>query len=455
MMNYTPHILGSGCWTARMPDWLTIARLRGTTINWSEDWQSWKGWYAGEQLTSMICDILRSGSRYHNQPVGFYAIFNTDPAHFERKVYSAIAHGAKYIAYYTYGPLPYTPEVSFSETPEAMQRIARFNHRLGAVDDLLYYGALRKPQVAILISQASGCWQTSDGSGADLRCTYMALLHSHIPVDFLEETDIENGFLDDYRVLYMFAPNVTQEAAEVIKQWVKSGGTLVASAGSGMKDELDEPLATLQPVFGVRDWRMVEMNDVGRDKIELPRLKPLDTVTLVSAPPFSSLTFPVLAWKQHLVPDTGAKVVGSFSDGQAAAIYNKYGKGQALYFGALPGVAYMWSARPNRSEPTVDYQVAPRNVCALGFHLARLRKPVEVSEPLVEAVVLESERGIVVPLINWTEHHLKAVTVRLQGPGKYSEIGLATGSPMAVRSGDDFVEVTLPLDETDLLYLRR
>jgi len=455
MMNYTPHILGHGCWIPGYPDWLTMARLRGTTINWSEDWQSWSGWYAGEQMTSLIADILRSGSRYHGQPVGFYAIYNTDPEHFERKVYSAITHGAKTVAYYTYGPMPYTSEVSFSEDRQAMRRIARFNHALGAVDDLLYYGMPRKPQVAILISQPSGYWKTSDGSGADLRCTYMALLHSQIPVDFLEETDIENGFLDEYKALYMFAPNITREAGELVEQWVKRGGMLVASAGSGMRDELDEPLDTLRPVFGIEEWEMLEMRNVGRDKLELPRLKPLDSVTLISQAPYAGLVFEVLSWKQRLVPTEGAQVVGSFSDGEPAAIYNKYGQGQTLYFGALPGVAYMWSAKPSRSEPTTAYQDMPRRVCALGFELAGLQRPVEVSEPLVEAVVLESERGIVVPLINWTERDLEAVTVRLHNPGGHTQVGTVHHPHIPVKSGDGWLEVTVRLRETDLLYLRR
>ena len=51
--------------------------------------------------------------------------------------------------------------------------------------------------------------------------------------------------------------------------------------------------------------------------------------------------------KESLQPQDGARVIGTFSSGEIAAVEHSYGKGRAIYLGTNPFLSYCVNADPN------------------------------------------------------------------------------------------------------------
>jgi hypothetical protein len=81
-------------------------------------------------------------------------------------------------------------------------------------------------------------------------------------------------------------------------------------------------------------------------------------------------------------------------------------------------------------------------------------KPVVCSEPLVESTVIESPRGVVVPLVNWTRQSIKGLQVTITIPTPTANVSLASGRAVNVKTTDNGRVYTFDLDVADALILR-
>lgn len=204
---------------------------------------------------SYLGDIARSINKYRKQPV--WVSFGWGGLS-RRAIYSMLAHGNPKLYWpYHYGPLHVSTECAFSHDLPRLAEIRKISHEIGAVEDILYQGHLRKPEVALLFSQTSESWNFDKKLIFERILIHKALCHSHIPVDIITENDIIDGYLNKYKVLYLPATNILKKSAGKIEEWVRNGGVLFATASGGLRDEFNQPSKVLKMVYGIKDSKTV------------------------------------------------------------------------------------------------------------------------------------------------------------------------------------------------------
>lgn len=429
------------------PDWFLVGRQRAQSLMWSEDWTS-----LGPDGTGYVVDVLRSAGSPHHLPVGLYVIA-TDPEVLPRKTYSALMHGAKYLNFYCYGPYYAFGDGSLSENAPTQKALATVAREVARADDLLHPGQVPAAQVAISFFKSHEIWQQDTAIQVERRNTYLALTHDNYPVDFLDEPMVEQGKLDRYKVFYLVDSNLSRAAARKIRDWVARDGVLVACAGAGLRDEYDEEVDLLKEVYGVADLTVTKPKMGYRERYDLPLAQPAETVTFSGKAPIPACKVPVIGYQEAFTPTTAA-VVGTFSDGRPAALLNSFGKGRCLHFGFLPAVAYAKEAQPSATQVVVGYLDSQRQVLTAGARLARVVRPVECSVAQVEANLLSSPKGSVALLANWRMQPLPALKVTLRPPKPVRSVESVRRGKLAFKSAGGAVQVTLPLEATDMLLLR-
>ena len=231
------------------------------------------------------------------------------------------------------------------------------------------------------------------------------------------------------------------------------GGTLVACAGAGLKDEYDGLLPTLREVFGVRDVAVDKPKMGYRERYDLPGTKPADTASFAAAAPFAATDVPVIGYRETIAPST-ATVAATFRNKQPAALVHAFGKGRCLRFGFLPAVAYARDAKPSASKVTVGYVGPQRDVITAGARWAKVARPVVCSVARVEANLLSSSHGKVVLLANWTMQPISPLMVTIRPSGPVQSIQSIKQGRLPFQSVNGAIELTLPLGSTDMLLLQ-
>ena len=208
----------------------------------------------------------------------------------------------------------------------------------------LYKAQLEKPEVGILVDIV-GLIKTLEQTTEIATNKFMyesnaglfkALYESDITSDMLRmDRGLTLSDLNPYRVLLLpFQIVMRPEVAEILKEYVRQGGWLVADARTATINELDfayrtEPGAGLDSLFGVTrpDW-------TGAERYFKVRVK-----GVTGERPF---TFEGKYFKEELVPQKGAKVIGEYSDdGGPALIEKRYGRGVAIMSGVPLGASYL------------------------------------------------------------------------------------------------------------------
>ena len=131
----------------------------------------------------------------------------------------------------------------WAETPGKWKSIAKFTHSLPEIAPYLVGQKRQKAGVAILSTEATDLWRTHpvDASKSEMRGLAYALRFSGYRIDFLREHMVEDGFLDNYKVLFAPMSHANRVVQGKILDWVKAGGTLVLSPGALSRDEADDP----------------------------------------------------------------------------------------------------------------------------------------------------------------------------------------------------------------------
>lgn len=173
---------------------------------------------------------------------------------------------------------------------------------------------------------------------------YKALDSANIQVDFVTELQIQEGILDDYKVLFM--PHVelmSSETASHISTFVKNGGALWADGRCAFLDEhifLRNmiPGHGLDVVFGCREADFISPDS------EFDRLTMMDGGN-------------VQAYRhiQYLEP-CGGEVIGSYK-GHPVAILNSYGKGTAVIFGSYVTLGIQAHEDTDAMEQIVSFAI--------------------------------------------------------------------------------------------------
>jgi hypothetical protein len=426
---------------------------RGVTLPWSEDWSSSIGWlFISNEVTSYIADLLRCGARPTAAPTGMY-LTPGSPEAYRQKVYSALAHGVRQLNYYIYGPGYAMTEGMWSEAP-MFDEVGRINHEIAQADDLLAPARARKAPVALLYSFSQDVWQRDSSASAERFYLYLALVHAQVPVDIVSEEQVASGGLQGYRVLYVADENIRRDATQAIAKWVNAGGTLVALAGAGLRDEYGADSNSFDQLLGLAGRTVTRDADsvkVGFQRGGLPRLKELAQIDLKL--PFPQMKLSVYGVTARLEVKA-AQAIGSFADGSVAATINRSGRGRAICIGAFPGISYAKGSNMSARDYTTSYPDAERNLIVAPVKLAKVQSDVELSVPMVEATLQESVKGAVVTLVNYTMKDIPEVkiTIHTHKPVK-RVVSVNRNENISFAQVADGIRLKLPLQLTDFIKL--
>lgn len=428
---------------------------------WGEDWANGASSY---QCAAFNVDLMRGAARERKQLIAHHLIAHSrrKPWDVKLKGTSGVARGVKILNNFAYGPLwasheggPWFRSHLWQAEPETWTANASLTREIGAAEELLLPAMPAPAQVALLYSTSSDVWTVDESyvHGFERMHTWMALAHRQVPVDILEERQIERGMLDRYKVCYLSGPNLTRASAAKLRDWVQAGGTLFLTAGAAGRDEYNRPLDVLDSLLPAKREQTTLIQAFRASGRYLNTLRPADTVT------WENGTAEVLGIRQSLLPDPGAETLATFADGTPAIVR----RGNVTVCGFLPALSYIKTALDRRKIAETDGHALTKRSDNPWEFPAALRdlilqpassvpRPVQCSHALVDAVFMPAERGIIVPLANYALEPIPGLDLKIATGRKVKAVESAVRGKLPFRQKDQ-VEVSLPLANNDFLML--
>ena len=449
---------------------------------WGEDWSNGASSY---QCASFNVDLMRGAARERGQVIAHHLV-----AHANRKAWdiklkatSEAARGVKIFNNFCYGPVwatheggPYWRSHVWQGRPETWTANASITREIGAVEDLLLPAMPAPAKVALIYSTSSDAWTLSETSahGFERMHTWMALAHSQTPVDIVAERQMERGMLKDYKVCYLHGPNLTRAAAAKLKQWVLGGGTLWLGPGAASRDEFNRPMNILNDVLPGKRGELVSLQAFRSSG------RYLNTLTAKDTAHWGDGSASVLAVKQPLIAGEQCEVVATFADGSPALVRGMSGKGSVYCCGFLPALAYIKTALDQRAalQKKVDektelsaeeareavllkrsynpwrFSADIRKLMLAPVRDAEILPPITCDVPLVDAVFMPHDKGIVIPLANYTLEPVGELHLRVRVPKIVARAESAVQGRIDFKNtADGEVALSLPLDNNDFVTL--
>lgn len=473
LVNFSDGAVYSANFYSQGVDYFELLDSADQNAIWGEDWSNGASTY---QCASFNVDLMRAATRDRGQIIGHHLIAYAGRRAWDIKLKatSEVARGVKILNNFHYGPAwatheggPYHRSRVWQARPETWTANAAIVREVGAVEDMLLEAMPAPAKVALLYSSASDAW-TIDGNlayGFDRMHTWLALTHAQIPVDILSEEQVSKGQLSQYSVCYLSGPNLTRAAAAKLAEWTARGGTLWLTAGAASLDEYNRPLDLLDSVLPANRGALADLQRQAGSGRTLRFLAAKDDVTWLEG------NASVLAAKQTLTPREGAAVLARFNDGTPAVVR----KGGVFLVGFLPALDYAKRALDARfpleekakngtltgDEATMiersanpwEYPAAIREFIVAPVRAAGVKLPIHCDTPLVDAVLMQHDSGLLIPLANYTNQPRSKVSLRVNVPKVIARAESAVRGPLTFKQADGAVEFSLPLEENDFVKL--
>ncbi|MCM8816480.1 MAG: hypothetical protein NC913_03085 [Candidatus Omnitrophica bacterium] len=450
-------------------DWLEFGRARGSTCMWTEDW-------FGDALAyqwSFYCSKLKSAARKSNVIFGGYVIGRTAGEGVTQKMMTIFGHGGKIIKFYVFGPEYNFPGNCWSENPAVIKGTMRAATMAAKAEQLLYPGKPLIPQVAILTPQSSLVWDQKEmekASGivdatnvnqnhatttymAEVYNIYLALMHANIPADFVDETDLlDPKTMAYYKVLFITAPNLPLECIKALQKWVEGGGTLITTYGAITADRYDEPTNSFYSWAGMK----IDESAQPRTIITWNKWKEsgIDQVK------FHNFSFKA-AWSKGKIVSykRNSEILATFSDGSVAAVFIPAGKGGIVHYAFYPGCSYFLSqiesGKTGYNKLPCGFSENIRNIILLPVEKAGVKRFVEVSQPMIEAIPLVSEKGVAVTILNWSGSEQEKVKLGVLCSERINEVESVTAGKIPFVQDKGIVWCEIPLKDVDVILLKK
>lgn len=471
--NYSPH----ANYLVTDLQWVRPFKMRAMTMPWSEDYICQIPEFS-TQIVGYLTSAFRCGAKYHRLPIMMYVMPhwpNSLPRDFRLSFYTVIAHGATLVNYFCASPLATGTTENYISTEglDMWRAVHDVSHEAGIFEDYVLDGTVRPARVGLLLSSVDEIL-TGDTNfkgaihNAERKAIYLALRHAQVPVDFITEDDVTDGLAKDYSLIYLTQQYVHSNALRALAAWVQAGGTLVALCGGGFTNEFNRASPDAEALYGARSLGITKDPAMTQilAKQDLPPSSPLAIAKWGEGE--KAVSAEAIAWRQELEPTDG-KVVGAFNDGKPAVIAKAHGKGRAVLFAFLPGLAYLKSGLPlmppdrgatERSSahflPTgMDSKL--RRALVDDFLPVDFFRPVECSEPLVEATIIDTATPprLAVPLMNYTGKPISQLTIRVRGVPKAASVRSVEQGRLRPRFEGDAMLLTIPLQTTDMVLVDR
>jgi hypothetical protein len=454
----------------KMLDLIEIGRIKAVDILAAEDWLGLNRMYGprytwtGAQSFAYMSAILRSGMTTHPEMELMGLITPSDDRYLRLKAYSNVGQGSKTIFYWTFGPTYIGTENYWSDLRSMYDGVARTNQALVKAEGVLYDAKPVRDPVAILYSVSNDIWHTEDpASFVETRLLWHGLRHVQIQPDFLNEEDVADGKLKDYKVLYVTGQTLTRKASQAISRWLKTGGVVYLSAGAATRDEFFEPAI---PGFAVDLWPPDAAMTMTREKhdynerTDLPGIAPMNQVTLDL--PDTKVRLPVIGGMVKIpeprrgIWGSGVTVLGRFDQGGGiASAMAKRGGGYVYVNGFFPMLAYgqMAGFKPTTLEEV--WPSGPRSLVRMPLKQAKIQPVAEADWDVVETNLLTGPKGSCVVLVNYTYKAIGKLTVTVRVKHPVTRAWSTEGVPVKIVETlkDGGVRIELPLDLTDIVVL--
>ncbi|NUQ64971.1 MAG: hypothetical protein HUU20_21110 [Pirellulales bacterium] len=479
---------------------------------WGEDWSNSASTY---QCAAFNVALMQAAARKRGQVIGHYLIAHAGrtPWDIKTKAVGETARGVRMWMNFCYGPTwgsheggPTWGSHLWCAKPELWTANAEITREIGAVEDWLLTAKRAPAEVALLYSSSSDIWTmwSNLAFGFDRMHTWLALAHSQTPVAIVPEREIER--LDGCKVCYLSGPNLTRAAAAKLRAWVEAGGALWLTAGAASRDEFNRPVDAIESLLPVDRGELATLEPYQSCGRFLNYLAARDTVT------WGGQNLEVLSVKQPLRPRgvQQANVLATFQDGQPAVVAGLAGKGRVLVLGFLPALSYIKPAlaarqslddqaeaerraaeraaaaraasggsdQPLATSAAVSGPNAVRSLAAVDreflarsynpWHYpagirdrlltpvrdARVTSSLQCDTPLVDAVELRCDQGILIALANHTLRPIDRLGLRLKSARPVARVESVRRGPVAVEQLEGgAVRLTLPLDATDCIMV--
>jgi beta-galactosidase len=278
---------------------------------------------------------------------------------------------------------------------------------------------------------------------------YRAMFAQNIQVDFIHPDEIVAGRAADYQVIFLGYPlMLPQPVADVIKAFVKAGGTVISEARPAWNDERGQanhriPGGGLDEMFGVRE----------------KLLRSAETIEMIAAgglegplAPLSGRPIPGSGYAEHLqITGSNVRVIARFagegaSPGDPAITMSKFGAGTAILIGSFPAGAF---------ELDPDAARASGDLLSALVSLAGVTPDVRVSgaRGQVETRYLESSAATMLIAINHSEAPQKVTFSFSRDTPEAIWLNLETGASVSFLAGKDGPTYSYTFKPRDVLAL--
>ena len=270
---------------------------------------------------------------------------------------------------------------------------------------------------------------------------HRALFPRNVPVDYVHIGAMSAGKLRQYKlVIFPYPLMIPEASAEVLTEYVRGGGTLVAEARLAWNNERGHaseriPGLGLWEVMGARETA-IETAPNGRttirwDSSDLPGLS-------------RGAVLPARWYKETLEPvGPAARVVARFEGGAPAAVASTFGTGKTLMLGSYVSAAA-------QSTPTPE---AERFFAGL-LEWTGVVSPVRVTGDPIEARHLESGADALLFLFNHGRSAARSAVWLRRDAGDYAATDLIAGRTFTLSRDGEGVTVAVELQPGAVQVLR-
>ena len=454
---------------------VTCAQLAGMAF---DDWKNAKnvdkwGYSAFPQKASdcvvlgMGCDATRcaaNGKEYWQSELSagvtgsiFKQKGRIDGKTFDKFTLESIRHGAEGLLYWQYRKERFGSEfggfsmADYDGGPTPLtEKAGEIGKMLAEHGDLLKEGKTKEAEVALVFSIRSYFtdWAANDkrGNKNAIDCLsgyYRMFWEENIPVDIIHEDFVEN--LAKYKIIILpSATAVSPKLAERLKDYVKSGGTILSEQMFGIFD------STFKLSYKVPGYGFDKVFGANQDDL-IPR----KNVKLLSCDEENQGHYIRIEGNKYTetYKNVTADVLYRYEDGSPAIVSNKYGEGNAILTGVNLGLGYSGRELVGDDFTSSDSGNTSSGINTFVLELC-YRLGVEkniCSAKDVKVSVTETEEKCIMIMINSASETREGIVTLGRG---YKELQVVYGNGNANVKGSE-VHFTLQADESTVLRLRR
>lgn len=455
-VNFGPPWAYGYCSYMRGAEIWEFARQNSVTAFWNEDWLNTSGWRnAGIQMVSYLVDLSKSCAKVNNAEVGAFVMPVSREENIQLKLASVIGKGAKKIDIYRYGPAYYSPD-NWSGNYDMAAGIAKFTRALEKVEEIVFEGKPRKSEVAIIWSASEPIWSIDDASLWNNQLIYLALQHKQIPIDFVDEFEVEKGALKNYKVAILGSQYLRESTKKVIINWVNDGGKLWVDGIPATGNQYGQKCEMLLPLIGIKDITIVD-SAIGRSLNPQHGVSPAIVTGEISMK-FSDDNVSGVGKKISfkLRNPEKTKIIAEWEDNSPAIIETRAGRGRVFFVGTYAGHSYNVPVERIPGKIETGYREKERRIITDFILDCGIQRPVWCSADCIQADLLESGRGIAIVLSNYSGNIQNQVTVNVNAERTITSVESAQKGKLNFRQDQQtkIVSFSVPVDIFDFIVMK-